>query len=53
MSFVNCVKRLEASHVVYSEKKKEKSEKKKEKKEKEIEIRNSKSKRGGAFNLRH
>lgn len=46
MSFVNCVKRLEASHVVYSEKKKEK-------KEKEIEIRNSKSKRGGAFNLRH
>lgn len=46
MSFVNCVKRLEASHVVYSEKKKEK-------KEKEIEIRNSKSKRGGSFNLRH
>lgn len=46
MSFVNCVKRLEASHVVYGEKKKEK-------KEKEIEIRNSKSKRGGAFNLRH
>lgn len=46
MSFVNRVKRLEASHVVYSEKKKEK-------KEKEIEIRNSKSKRGGAFNLRH
>lgn len=25
----------------------------KKKKEKEIEIRNSKSKRGGAFNLRH